>query len=42
MIVNRVIVKRSEKVTGLESMTDKDERECCVMKGFLLCAATGS
>lgn len=26
MIVNRLIVKGSEKVTGLESETDKDER----------------
>lgn len=26
--VNRLIVKGSEKVAGLESVTDKDEREC--------------
>lgn len=42
MIVNRLIVKGSGKVTGLESVTDKDERKCYVMKGFLLCTATGS
>lgn len=42
MSVNRLIVEGSEKVTGLESVTDKDERECCVMKGFLLFIETGS
>lgn len=42
MFVNRLIVKGSEKVTGLESATDKDEREYCVMKGFLSFIETGS
>lgn len=42
IIVNRLIVKGSEKVVGLESVTDKDEKEYCVMKGFLLCTAAGS
>lgn len=42
MIVNRLTVKGSRKVTGLESVTDKDERKCCVMKGFLFCTATSS
>lgn len=42
MFVNRLILKGSEKVTGLESVTDKDERKYCVMKGFLLFREKGS
>lgn len=29
MFINRLIVKGSEKVTGLESVIDKDERILC-------------
>lgn len=42
VIVNRLIVKRSEKVIGLEPVTDKDEKEYFVLKGTLLCTAVGS
>lgn len=42
MFVNQLIAKGSESVTGLESVTDKDEREYCVMKGFLLFIEKGS